>query len=198
MPDLDVNLDQDPAASAPDDSASPSRDVPDGARDAWSEAAREVLTATAQRYHAVVTYKELAAEVQDRTGIHTRKLMQHWIGDVLKLVAADCERRGEPNLASLCVNAQGSVGAGYEAVVRAQSGSVPDDADAHAAQERLECYRAANAPDLPADGGRPSLSPKLQASRSRARVVAARDKPADVCPTCHMARLPNGVCDNCD
>ncbi len=172
--------------------------APNDARLAWSEAARDVLTGTAQHYHAVLTHKELAAEVQDRTGIHTRKLMQHWIGDVLTRVASDCERRGEPNLSSLCVNAQGSVGASYGAQVRAQSGTAPEDPDLHAARERLECYRAAGAADLPADGGRPALSPKLDAARSRARLVAARDKPADVCPTCHMARLPNGVCDTCD
>lgn len=190
-----------PDSHAPDHPAaadSPPETVTEDARSAYAVAARDVLTGTAGRYHAVVTYKELATEVQERTGIHTRKLMHHWIGDVLTRVANDCFDRGEPNLSSLCVNAQGSVGAGYGAVVRAHSGATPDDIDVHAAAVRLECYRVAHASGLPDDGGRPALAPKLEASRSRARVVAARDKPADVCPTCHMARLPNGVCDTCD
>ena len=197
MPDPET-IDHAPAGSTPAGAATPTREVPDDARDQWAVAAREVLGEVAQKYQAVLTYKELAIAVQERTGIHTRQLQQHWIGDVLARVAAECFRRDEPNLSSLGVNAQGSVGEGYRKVVADHTGTAPDDPDAHAAQVRLECYRAAGAEDLPADGGRAALTPKLGASRSRLRAAALRDRPAVVCPKCHMAVLPSGACDTCD
>ena len=83
------------------------------ARTAWALAARDGLLDVARRYHSVITYKELAALVQWRTRIRTTQLIQHWIGDVLTRVAVDCAARDEPNLSSLCVNAEGSVGDGY-------------------------------------------------------------------------------------
>ena len=52
-------------------------------RTAWAEAARPVLIEVAHRYHSVITYKELAAEVQRVTGIRTKQLTHYWIGDVL-------------------------------------------------------------------------------------------------------------------
>ncbi len=202
MPELE-NVDHLPAGDAqagptdPASNPSPTREVPDDARDQWALAAREVLTEVAGTYHSVLTYKEVAAAVQERTGIHTRQLQQHWIGDVLARVAAECLRRDEPNLSSLCVNAQGSVGESYRKVVTELTGSAPEDPDAHAAQVRLECYRAHGA-DLPDDGGRAALTPKLGASRSRLRAAALRDRPVPVCPKCHMAVLPSGACDTCD
>jgi len=147
------------------------------ARDAWAEAAREVLLQTARRYHAVLTYKELANEVQLRTGITTRQLIQHWIGDVLGRVSAECSRRGEPLLSSLCVNTAGSVGPGYAVAVQAASGEVPGDLDDHAAHERLACYRHFRAVGLPPDGGVPALTPQLAASRARARRPKTAQRP---------------------
>ena len=104
-------------------------------------AARDVLLETARRYHAVITSKELAAAVMSLSKIHTRRPSHYWIGDVLGRVSADCAERGEPLLSSLCVNAEGSVGAAYGPAVVAARGSLPGDADDHAARERLECHR---------------------------------------------------------
>ena len=50
---------------------------------------------------------------------------------------------------------------------------------------------------MPADGGRPQLTDRLAASRTRARKAANDARPADVCPSCNMALPATGVCDNC-
>lgn len=166
-------------------------------RAAWAEAARDVLLDTAQRYHAVVTYKELADEVQNRTGIRTTQLMHYWIGDVLGRVAAECSVRGEPLLSSLCVDAQGSVGDGYAVAVLDTSGETPGDPDDHAAHERLACYRYFGAADLPSDGGRPALTPKLSAARERSHKARHAQRPAAKCPTCNLELPASGNCDYC-
>src|SRR3954470_21186168 len=83
------------------------------AREAWAEAARPVLLEAAGRYRATVTYKQLAAAVQESTGITTTQLMPHWICGVLAPGNRYCQPRDEPLLSSLCVSAQGSVGQGY-------------------------------------------------------------------------------------
>lgn len=164
----------------------------DEARAAWADSAREVLLEAAARYHATVTYKHLAAQVQQRTGIRTPQLMQHWIGDVLGRVARDCAERGEPNLSSLCVNAQGSVGDGYP--------TGPDesgDLDDLAARDRLACYRHFEAGGLPDDGGVAALTAQVSAQRTRTRKAAHAARPVATCSTCHMALPATGVCDEC-
>jgi hypothetical protein len=171
---------------------------PEAARSSWAEAAREQLIATARRYQAVTTYKELGAGVQQRSGIRTKQLVHYWIGDVLLRVAKDCAARGEPNLSSLCVNAAGSVGDGYRLAVAETTGQAPTDPDRHAAQVRLECYRHFGAVGLPASGGAPALTAKLAAARTRARKAAHEARPVATCPTCHLALTPSGACDNCD
>ena len=113
----------------------------EASRTAWTLAAREVLMEVAQSYHSVLTSKELAAQVMERSNIHTTRPTHYWIGDVLGRVSADCAERDEPLLSALCVNAEGSVGKAYEGVVVAARGSQDGDADDHAATERLECYR---------------------------------------------------------
>jgi hypothetical protein len=166
-------------------------------RVAWAEAARPVLIRTARRYRAMVSYKDLAAQMQEATGISTRQPMQHWMADVLHRVAADCAVRDEPNLGSLAVNAQGSVGAAYASTVLATRGETIGDSDDHAARERLACHEFFDAPDLPADGGVPTLTEKLSAARTRARKASALARPVDTCPTCNMALPATKVCDNC-
>lgn len=171
------------------------------ARSSWALAAREVLIETAGRYHSTVTYKELATAVQQRTGIRTRQLVQHWIGNVLARVAHECARRVEPNLPSLCVDSGGSVGEGYRVAVEANWAAFPGDSDEHAARERLACHSFFGASDLPADGGVPALTKQLTAVRDRARKVAARERdarPRPTCPTCSMVLPATGVCDDCD
>jgi hypothetical protein len=163
----------------------------------WAEAARELLVEAAGRYHHVITVKDLAASVQERTGLEATRRAHHWIDDVLALVAADCAARGEPNLTSLCVNAQGSVGGGYVPGAT-DAGEEPVDSDDHAAVARLACYTYFEARGLPADGGIAILTPRLSASRSRLRKAALDARVLDTCPTCYLVLPAQGGCNNCD
>jgi ribosomal protein L32 len=169
----------------------------EAARSAWAAAARDVLIETARKYHSVITSKELAAAVMERSGITTKRPSHYWIADVLSRVSTHCVERGEPLLSSLCVNAEGSVGAGYAGIVTATRGSLDGDSDDHAARERLECYRTFGA-DLPSGGGSWALTPRLSASRSRERRAAAAEKMPPLCPKCHTAVPSTGICDYCD
>lgn len=168
------------------------------ARAAWTIEARDVLLTTARTYREVVTYRELATEIQERTRIRTRQMTHHWVGDVLGRVAQDCADRDEPNLGSLCVNAQGSVGEGYAAAVLAVTGETLEDPDVHASHERLECYRLHGAQDLPDDGGRAALTPKLAGARDRVKKAEILARPILTCPRCFMALPPAGTCNVCE
>jgi hypothetical protein len=170
----------------------------EAAREAWAEAGRAVLLEVAGRYQAVISHKDLAQQVQERTGITTSRLVHYWIADVLGPVATECATREEPLLVALCVNSQDSVGAAYANAVQAARGETPEDPETHAAAERLACYRHFEASDLPADGGRAALTPRVAATRDRARKVRFAERPIAVCPTCHQAPAATGVCDNCD
>jgi hypothetical protein len=179
-------------------------------REAWATAARERLLEAARRYRATVPPAEMAIEVQRRSGIRTRQLWHHWLDEVLGLVALESSRREEPLLVALCADDAGRVTDGYAVMVRAAYGERPETPNAHAAKERLECYRFFDAVGLPADGG--SLEPPKPAPAARtatrrrtaapkAPAVRKPAKPADIpqeiCPTCFMAMPRSGVCDNC-
>ena len=190
------------------------------ARAAWAVAARPVLVEAAGRYRATVSYKQLAATVQESTGITTTQPTHQWIGDVLARVTEECQSRGEPLLSSLCVSLQGSVGQGYaDAVEHARGGTRPADPDDHAAQERLSCYRHWKASDLPRDGGTPlrtahfttlrkpaqtkttprTPSPRKTPTRKPVRArEAPTPKPIPLCPRCFTQVPASGVCDYCD
>jgi len=186
------------------------------ARAAWAEAARPVLLEAAGRYRATVTYKQLAAAVQESTGITSKQLMHQWIGDVLGRVTEECQSQGEPLLSALCVSAQGSVGQGYAEAVEHARGARPNDPDGHAAQERLSCYQHWQAAGLPQDGGTPlrtahfTLARKARASKPAPRVSTPRKasvrkptpapeaKPIPLCPRCFTQVPASGVCDYCD
>lgn len=165
---------------------------------AWVRQARPALERTAKTYHATITYKELAEEVQSESGIRTRRLLQHWIGDVLGAVAHDCYAAGEPLLSALCVRADGSVGPGYGiAVVENFGGEPPVDRDIHAAEERFKCYEHFGAA-MPEDGGRPSLTKQIAAARLRAtRRVSPAEAIRPMCPNCHLMLPVSGQCDSC-
>jgi hypothetical protein len=171
---------------------------PEAAIEAWASAARAVLIEAARGYRTVVSHKELAEAVQERSGVHTERRTHYWIDDVLGAVSRECATRDEPLLSALCVNREGSVGTAYAALVLELTGTAPDDADDHAAKERLACHRFFEATDLPAEGGTPALVPQLSAARARVRKAAAAARPARTCPTCYMELLPTGVCDTCD
>jgi len=119
----------------------------------------------------------------------------NWIGGVLGLVAEGCASRGEPLLSALCVNQEGSVGPGYAPSVASLRGAAPDDGDDHAAHERLACYRHFGA-TMPADGGRPALSPTMQ--RRRDRETGQRpERRGGICPTCFVELPVSGTCMTC-
>jgi hypothetical protein len=164
------------------------------ARELWAVAARDVLIATARRYHAYVTYGELALAVQKESGVETRSQMRNWIGGVLGMVADDCRRRGEPALTALCVRQDETVGDGYRYVIESAGERVPEDLDQHAAEARLECYRFFGA-ELPENGGRPALTRRVAEARKRA--AKAQPERPPICRTCFTQLPRTGQCDNC-
>lgn len=153
----------------------------EAARAAWAIAAHEVLVTVAQTYNATLTYSELAEEVQARTDIVTAQLTRDWIGDVLARVADACVEAEQPLVTAVCVQATGVVGDGYGAAVERATGSIPDDLQTHAAEERLRCYRHFGAA-LPEDGGRPTLTQQEQARRERTRATSTASAKKAVCP----------------
>jgi hypothetical protein len=179
------------------DDGEPASPTDEATRERWAVEARDLLVATASQYQGVTTTRDLAAYVQQESGITTTRMTHSWIGDVLTRVARDCASRGEPNLGSLCVTTKGTVGQEYAAEVLAVTGSVPDDPDQHAADERFACYRFFGA-DLPAGGGFSSLTPQLTTSRARARKERIEALEPTLCPVHHIAVPPSGVCDYCD
>lgn len=168
------------------------------AREAWGAEAYSILIDVAQTYHAVITYKELAEEIQSRTGIRTKTLLHNWIGPVLGRVVREAHHRGDPPLTALVVHTDdGKVGSGYREVL-AVSGEPPVEDELerehHAAEARLACYRRFGA-TLPPGGGVPALAPRLQASVERRRERA--DKPPRVCDRCFVQLPSTGICDSC-
>jgi hypothetical protein len=123
-------------------------------RATWALAARERLLEVAAVYRDSIDYRDLADFVQRRSLVRTTAHPRSWIGDVLARVASQCVQRREPLLTSLVVDAHGSVGASYATALLELRGEEPDDVDAQAARERLECHRRFGA-DLPPDGGAP-------------------------------------------
>lgn len=167
------------------------------AKAAWASIARGALVRVAGTYHGLISYGELAEEVQGESGIRTRMLIHYWIGDVLGMVARDCHGRGEPLLSALCVHADGTIGEGYGwAIDQTYGGSRPDDLDLHAAEERLRCYRYFGAP-IPSDGGRPALTPQVASRRLSTARRAKQGLPRPLCPSCHLVLPLTGQCDTC-
>lgn len=165
---------------------------------AWTTAALPVLERVARTYHATITYQELGEEVQQITGIHTRMLLMHWIGQVLGGASRESHRRGQPMLSALCVHSDGTVGIGYsQAIMDNYGGPLPADLDMHAAEERLRCYQYFGA-NLPPGGGKPALTPQVAARRvwlTRQARGATPDQP--YCPICNLMLPVSGICDNC-
>ncbi|MER5386301.1 hypothetical protein ABT040_39725 [Streptomyces sp. NPDC002688] len=167
-------------------------------RERWAQEAYSVLVGVAGSYHAVITYKELGTEVQERSGIHTRAPLQYWIGAVLGKVVREAHRRGDPPLTALVVHSDdGMVGEGYKEVLEV-AGQPPVhevlDRERHAAEARLDCYRRFGAA-LPSGGGVPALAPRYQATIERRRARTA--EPPPVCRGCFVQLPATGVCDSC-
>lgn len=140
-----------------DSSAGPERLVsPTAGRQAWTKQTYEVLVETAARYNAVITYADLAEEVQQRSGLRTTAGTGSWMPAVLSLVAHQCHRLTDPALTSLVIHKDGRVGSVYNEVLRiAGLSPIEDERERHAAAARLECYRRWGA-DVPPDAT-PSL-----------------------------------------
>ena len=183
----------------------------------WALAARMRLEELAGTYHATITSAELAEWVQERSRIRTRQQPRHWLGDVLYRTMQDNVDRREPFLASLCVDQSGRVASGYAGRVQfLRGGAEPADPDAHAASERLDCYRWFGA-TLPEGGGEPGPMPSGAVPRRTTSVggrsrtprpadtrsaptprVAKTDVMPKICDRCFMALPASGQCDNCD
>lgn len=140
---------------------------------AWVPIARNLLIETAKSYRSVITYKELALQVQEDSGIATPQLIMHWIGGLLEEVARDAQRRQEPPLTALCVRQNGTIGVGYMAAPRSVPLAEDLDPEEQAAIDRLLCYRA-YARDLPADGGVPTLTAQVAERRAERKPVGSR------------------------
>lgn len=162
----------------------------------WVPLAHQELVRTASRYNEVITYGELAKQVQSHSGVHTRKLLPNWIGDLLERVAQLAADRGEPPLTALCVHQDGTIGEGYARAPKGSAGTPgleDEDIEVYAAGHRLLCYRR-YAADLPADGGAPTLTPGEVARRRKAQAPAL----APVCPVHHLQLPVSGICGLCD
>jgi hypothetical protein len=164
----------------------------------WANEAYQVLCDVARTYHAVLTYGELAEEIQKVSGVRTSVPFRHWIGQVLLRVVHRAHRRGDPPLTALVVHStDGKVGEGYKAVLEA-AGEPPVEDDLerehHAASARLDCYRSFGAV-LPPDGGAPALAPRLQATIARRRTQGGASPPS--CPNCFIQLPATGICDSC-
>lgn len=162
---------------------------------AWSVLARNYLLMTARRYHSVITYKELAAKVQEASGIKTNQRLDYWIGSLLENVANEAKRRGEPPLTSLCVHQDGTIGPGYARAPKSVESDPEADVDRLAAHHRLLCYRA-YADDLPSNGGIAALTPEVAARNARrlkAQAVTRR-----VCPVHFVELSATGACGSCE
>jgi hypothetical protein len=170
------------------------------AEDAWAEEARQILAGVAGIYHQLIDHTDLAAGVQQGTGIQASGNAHYWIGRVLGQVAAVNALKGEPPLTSLVVHRiHGTVGDDYDEVLRLAGVPAiadPVEREKHAAAARMECYRWGGA-TMPADGGHPALSPRLDQRITRERKRAREDAAPTVCSACFMAVPATGVCDNC-
>jgi hypothetical protein len=161
---------------------------------AWVPYAHAELVGTARKYHAVITYLELAEFVQERSGIRTRMLLTNWIGKLLEEVASLAKANGEPPLTSLCVHQDGTIGPGYARAPKSVVDTPGEDIEFYAAEHRLICYRK-YAADLPADGGAPALT-RAEAER-RQRKSSTAPRPSPLCPQCFTELPVSGRCDFC-
>lgn len=145
----------------------------------WADHASVVLLETAAVHQTAITHADLAARVQERSGVRTEVPFRSWLGKVLTIVGRRTREAGEPELVSLVVQADGAVGPMYDAVLVACGDAAPGPGlrEQAAAEARLECNRR-YAPAVPEDA-QPLLRPITTVDTSPERASqTARTNPA--------------------
>ncbi|WP_289033625.1 hypothetical protein ACF3NS_06085 [Arsenicicoccus cauae] len=145
----------------------------------WADHASVVLLETAAVHQTAITHADLAARVQERSGVRTEVPFRSWLGKVLTIVGRRTREAGEPELVSLVVQADGAVGPMYDAVLVACGDAAPGPGlrEQAAAEARLECNRR-YAPAVTEDA-QPLLRPITTVDTSPERASqTARTNPA--------------------
>lgn len=177
----------------------------------WADATYTVLVSIASRYGRVISPDQLAALIQERTGVKSTEPAPNWMGRVLTLVVHRCYATGEPPLTSLVVNrSTGAVGPAYSEVQRVNGSRALNDLarEKAAAQGRLDSYLK-YASDVPPNAA-PMLSSALKTRRDkpvRAPRTAAPKRPvvaevpdvptSRICDRCYLETPIDGECQNC-
>ena len=130
----------------------------------WADAAYEHLREMAATYNETTTYAALRRDVAARTQVTSAQQLNHWSREVLLRAARRAAESGDPPLTSLCVRDDGTIGPGYREAPTSPAASGAADIEMRAAEDRLLCYRRF-ARDVPADGGRPTLTPEVAFAR---------------------------------
>ena len=171
----------------------------------------QVLTEVAGHYLGVITYAELAEEVQVRTRLRTRAPFRNWIGGVLATVVSRCHAQALPPLTSLVVHGRGKEAGTEDQTAAARFSCYQRFADdipaevlaALAAAERAKEEAAAEA--ARERRAKPRASARGSATREcaarerapRERRQQAADEAPKVCPSCFMQLPASGICDDC-
>lgn len=177
----------------------------------WADATYTVLVAIASRYGRVISPDQLAALIQERTGVKSTEPAPNWLGRVLTLVVHRCHATGEPPLTSLVVNrSTGAVGPAYSEVQRVNGSRALNDLarEKAAAQGRLDSYNR-YASDVPANA-QPVMSSQFKTRRDklvRTPRAAAPKRPvveevpdvptSRICDRCYLETPIDGECQNC-
>lgn len=171
---------------------------------AWAGAAAEVLVEVAGHYRGLITYADLAEQVQARTGLRTRASYRSWIGGLLATVVARCHAQGLPPLTSLVVHRVDGQASADEATVHARltcycrfADDVPAEVLAAAAAAARAKEEAARAEQEAKDAARRRRSTARTPRQPRERRSPAAEEAPRICPTCFVQLPASGICDEC-
>ena len=169
---------------------------------AWAGAAVDVLTEVAGHYLGLITYAELAEEVQVRTRLRTRAPFRNWIGGVLATVVSRCHAQQLPPLTSLVVHGRGKDTATEESTAAARFTCYRRFAEDIPAEVRAAADAAARAKEEEAAAAVRERRSTPRASSTRSSAPRERRQPAPeeapkVCPSCFMQLPASGICDDC-
>ncbi|MFT4470122.1 hypothetical protein ACMX2H_09475 [Arthrobacter sulfonylureivorans] len=155
-----------------------------------------ILEEVASTYGGYIFYKDLAQQLFERTGVHTRTQLGNWIGKPLGAVLGHCLKHDLPALSSLVVRAEsGMVGHGFNEFLRMSGKDSIEDPltlERVAAEERLKCYRHFGSVPFDAE---PMLTREYAEKLSRSEPRPMKSQPA--CSSCAMLLPVSGQCDYC-